>query len=63
MKNEVVKIATTTLLFAAIATAAIAQQQAATVVSVGDGDTIRVRQGSQTITVRLGCIDAVRPVC
>lgn len=38
--------------------AAIAQQQSTRVVSVGDGDTIRVRQGSQTVTVRLGCIDA-----
>ena len=28
------------------------------VVSVGDGDTIRVRQGSETQTVRLACIDA-----
>jgi endonuclease YncB( thermonuclease family) len=30
----------------------------ATVVSVGDGDTIRVRQGGELITVRLACIDA-----
>ncbi|MCL1467905.1 thermonuclease family protein [Argonema galeatum] len=38
---------------------AIAQQQSASVLSVGDGDTIRVRQGSnQTITVRLSCVDA-----
>lgn len=29
-----------------------------TVVSVGDGDTIRVRQGGETTTVRLACIDA-----
>ncbi|MFB2836580.1 thermonuclease family protein [Floridanema evergladense] len=29
-----------------------------TIVSVGDGDTIRVKQNNQTITVRLGCIDA-----
>lgn len=29
-----------------------------TVMSVGDGDTIRVKQNNQTITVRLGCIDA-----
>lgn len=29
-----------------------------TVVSIGDGDTIRVKQQNQTITVRLGCIDA-----
>ena len=31
---------------------------AATVVSVGDGDTIRVSEGNRRITVRLACIDA-----
>ena len=31
---------------------------AATVVSVGDGDTIRVSEGIRRITVRLACIDA-----
>ena len=31
---------------------------AATVVSVGDGDTVRVSEGDQRITVRLACIDA-----
>ena len=31
---------------------------AATVASVGDGDTIRVSEGSRRITVRLACIDA-----
>jgi endonuclease YncB( thermonuclease family) len=30
----------------------------ATVLSVGDGDTIRVRQSGRTLTVRLACIDA-----
>ncbi len=30
----------------------------ATVLSIGDGDTIRVRQGGKVITVRLACIDA-----
>jgi endonuclease YncB( thermonuclease family) len=30
----------------------------ATIVSVGDGDTIRVRQSGELITVRLACIDA-----
>ena len=30
----------------------------ATVVSVGDGDTLRVRQNGKTLTVRLACIDA-----
>ena len=32
--------------------------KAATVVSIGDGDTIRVSEGSRRITVRLACIDA-----
>ena len=31
---------------------------AATIVSVGDGDTLRVREGQQHLTVRLACIDA-----
>lgn len=31
---------------------------AATVLSVGDGDTIRVMEGSQRLTIRLACIDA-----
>jgi len=30
----------------------------ATVLSIGDGDTIRVLQGQQRITIRLACIDA-----
>ena len=30
----------------------------ATVLSIGDGDTIRVRQAGRSITVRLACIDA-----
>jgi endonuclease YncB( thermonuclease family) len=35
-----------------------AQAQSSTVLSIGDGDTIRVRQGARAITVRLACIDA-----
>ena len=35
-----------------------AQPRQATVLSIGDGDTIRVRQGGRPITVRLACIDA-----
>jgi endonuclease YncB( thermonuclease family) len=35
-----------------------AQGQRATVLSIGDGDTIRVRVNGQPITVRLACIDA-----
>jgi endonuclease YncB( thermonuclease family) len=30
----------------------------AVVLSIGDGDTIRVRQAARTVTVRLACIDA-----
>lgn len=30
----------------------------ATVVSVGDGDTFRVNQNGQKLTIRLGCVDA-----
>lgn len=37
---------------------AAAQPRQATVLSIGDGDTIRVRQGGRPITVRLACIDA-----
>lgn len=35
-----------------------AQGLPATVLSIGDGDTIRVRQAGNAITVRLACIDA-----
>jgi endonuclease YncB( thermonuclease family) len=35
-----------------------AQTGQAEVLSIGDGDTIRVRQGGRAITVRLACIDA-----
>ena len=34
------------------------QSQRAVVLSIGDGDTIRVREGDRAITVRLACIDA-----
>jgi len=37
---------------------ATAQSLRAAVLSIGDGDSIRVRQGSRTLTVRLACIDA-----
>jgi micrococcal nuclease len=37
---------------------AIAQTLTGTIVSVGDGDTVRVGTVDKTLTVRLGCIDA-----
>ena len=40
------------------ASTTVAQNDLPQVVSVGDGDTLRVRQGEKTITLRLGCIDA-----
>lgn len=36
----------------------ISQNTLYTVVSVGDGDTLRVRAAGKTTTIRLGCIDA-----
>jgi micrococcal nuclease len=36
----------------------VANNLTATVVSVGDGDTIRLKTGNKTVTVRLACIDA-----
>ena len=38
--------------------AGLAQTLKGDVLSIGDGDTIRVRQGGRAITVRLACIDA-----
>ena len=37
---------------------AVGQGLSASVLSIGDGDTIRVRQDRRTVTVRLACIDA-----
>jgi endonuclease YncB( thermonuclease family) len=41
-----------------LAPAAAVPRSEATVLSIGDGDTIRVRQDGKAITVRLACIDA-----
>jgi micrococcal nuclease len=41
-----------------LANTAQAQTLSGKVVSVGDGDTLRVRTGQGTVTVRLACIDA-----
>ncbi len=37
---------------------AVAQNTPATVVSIGDGDTLRIRESGQITTIRLGCVDA-----
>lgn len=49
-------------LWASVAGPAEVQGQSvrATVLSIGDGDTIRVRQAGRALTVRLACIDAPR---
>ncbi len=36
----------------------LAQNVSPTVISVGDGDTLRIREAGQVTTIRLGCIDA-----
>lgn len=46
------------VLAAALPAAGSAQTLKGEVLSIGDGDTIRVRQGGRAITVRLACIDA-----
>jgi micrococcal nuclease len=51
-------IAVGALLLAQTTLPVFANNLTATVVSVGDGDTIRVRSSNKTITVRLACIDA-----
>ena len=43
---------------ATVGTPTVAQNDLPQVVSVGDGDTLRVKRGNKTITIRLGCIDA-----
>ena len=43
---------------AAPAARAEPEQSTATVVSIGDGDTLRLRQAGRLLTVRLACIDA-----
>jgi len=46
------------LSLALAAVALLAQTRTATVLSIGDGDTLCVRDGSHTLNVRLACIDA-----
>lgn len=57
MKNLLVKGFLVLPLLLSIAPA-LAQNTPATVVSIGDGDTLRVRQAGQVQTLRLGCVDA-----
>jgi micrococcal nuclease len=56
--NKSVSIAVTLLLVFTGIPSAVQGNNLPTVVSVGDGDTIKVKSQQQTITVRLSCIDA-----
>ncbi|WP_028954526.1 thermonuclease family protein [Synechocystis sp. PCC 7509] len=57
MKNLLIKISLVfPLLFSP--SLALAQNAPATVISIGDGDTLRVRQSGQVTTIRLACVDA-----
>ncbi len=47
-----------TLTLPLAAVALLAQTRTATVLSIGDGDTLRLREGNRTLNVRLACIDA-----
>ncbi|MFN6559536.1 MAG: thermonuclease family protein [Nostoc sp. ChiSLP01] len=51
-------IALGSFLLAQMAVPVVANNINVTVISVGDGDTIRVKTGNKTVTVRLACIDA-----
>jgi micrococcal nuclease len=57
--NKTAIITAFLLMISGVPTVAQTNLPKMTVVSVGDGDTLRVRnQQSQTVTIRLGCIDA-----
>ncbi|MCC5647430.1 thermonuclease family protein [Nostoc sp. CHAB 5824] len=58
MLQKIPFVAISVLLVAQMSLPVFANNLTATVVSVGDGDTIRVRTGNKTVTVRLACIDA-----
>ena len=57
MKNLLVKAFLVLPLLLSL-TPAIAQNTPVTVVSIGDGDTLRIRQSGQSATIRLACVDA-----
>ncbi len=57
MKSLLVKVLLSFPLLLSPASA-LAQSPSATVVSIGDGDTLRIRQSGQTTTIRLACIDS-----
>lgn len=53
------KVLISTIALLLVGFPAIAQSRlSGKVVSVGDGDTVRVQQGNRTLTVRLACVDA-----
>ncbi len=59
-KKAVITALAFTLLLTPDSIPAAAQNTLPSVVSVGDGDTLRVRSQGKTITVRLGCMMPLR---
>ncbi len=57
MKNLLIKVFLVLPLLLSL-TPALAQNTSATVVSIGDGDTLRIRQSGQVMTIRLACVDS-----
>ncbi len=57
MKSLLVKVSLLFPLLLALLSV-VAQTTSASVVSVGDGDTLRIRQSGQVTTIRLSCVDA-----
>jgi micrococcal nuclease len=57
-KKAVITTLASTLLLTPGLVPAVAQSTLPTVISVGDGDSLRVRNQGKIITLRLGCIDA-----
>jgi hypothetical protein len=56
--RSIASISILALLLTSTPVVAIAQTLTGRVVSVGDGDTLRVTTGGKTVTVRLACVDA-----
>lgn len=58
MKNTFIKICGFLVLLSLLPVLTQEQNTLPTVVSIGDGDTLRLRQAGMLSTIRLGCMDA-----